>query len=741
MIKKLLCFFLGSLLLTQVAKAQPAYAFLATSGTYTPIAGGTVATINSGDFDDGFSNAIPIGFIFNYNGINYTTISGSANGWVTFGQSIATTSSTNDIAASGTRPVLAVLYEDLNLGTNANFTYTTTGTPGNQVFTLQWANLLWDYAATTPSISMQLKLYEGTNVIEFIYRQEAGAVQLNNSGGASIGITAAATGSGSYLSLSDASANPVISSTVATNTIPTRPATGQVYRWSPYCAASTTSATLEKISNVSFANINNNSTSTAGYENFTNLVAQVQPSSSVPISVTASNAIATDQVTMYIDFNRNGLFTDPGETVYTSTQGTGPFVGTVNIPAISANVLLGPTRVRVRLQNAADAGANATPCGNASFGQVEDYMVDIEFCSAANITTQPPNTAICNGGTGSIAIAATGNNLTYQWQLSTDNGATFNDVSNGSTYSGVTTNTLVISGVNPSMANYRYRARINGLCTPANTLSSAAVLSINTPAAITTNPVIATVCAGSSASFSVAASGTSPTYQWQVSTDGGITYNNISGATASTLPFSAVAQALNGNRYRAIATVATCGSVTSAAAILTVNALPVVTISTAPESQVRPGDSTFVTVGAVPGAVSYIWTLNGNVIAGANTNSVVANSLSMGAYQVTVTDINGCKNTSQSLTVDPRPTEKLFIYPNPSTGKFTVNLYSPWLSDVRTVTIYNSAGAVVVTKYFEITGNYMEMKFDLSGAAAGLYVVRVTHYYVNKEVVGKLILQ
>jgi hypothetical protein len=52
-----------------------------------------------------------------------------------------------------------------------------------------------------------------------------------------------------------------------------------------YCTADATSTAFEKISNVTFSNVNNNSTSTAGYENFTALVANVFQGISYPISI------------------------------------------------------------------------------------------------------------------------------------------------------------------------------------------------------------------------------------------------------------------------------------------------------------------------------------------------------------------------------------------------------------------------------------------------------------------------
>ncbi len=57
--------------------AQIDYAFSAVAGTYNAITSttDTLADISGyGANEEGFQNAIPLGFIFNYNGINYTTV-------------------------------------------------------------------------------------------------------------------------------------------------------------------------------------------------------------------------------------------------------------------------------------------------------------------------------------------------------------------------------------------------------------------------------------------------------------------------------------------------------------------------------------------------------------------------------------------------------------------------------------------------------------------------------------------
>ena len=87
---------------------------------------------------------------------------------------------------------------------------------------------------------------------------------------------------------------------------------------------------------------------------------------------------------------------------------------------------------------------------------------------------------------------------------------------------------------------------------------------------VTSSPSSLTVTSGQTALFSAAATGSpAPTVQWQVSSDGGATFTNVSGATSTTLTFAAD-MSQNGNSYRAVFANST-GSVTSSAASLTVN--------------------------------------------------------------------------------------------------------------------------------------------------------------------------
>jgi hypothetical protein len=183
------------------------------------------------------------------------------------------------------------------------------------------------------------------------------------------------------------------------------------------------------------------------------------------------------------------------------------------------------------------------------------------------ITTQPTNQTVTAGQTATFTAAATGSPTpTVQWQVSTDGGVTFSNIS------GATSTTLSLTTA-LSQNGYRYRAVFTNAAGTATT--TAATLSVNssTPPTITTQPTNQTVTAGQTATFTAAATGSpTPTVQWQVSTDGGATFNNVSGATSTTLSLT-TALSQNGYRYRAVFTNA-AGTATTTAATLTVNAVP-----------------------------------------------------------------------------------------------------------------------------------------------------------------------
>jgi hypothetical protein len=111
--------------------------------------------------------------------------------------------------------------------------------------------------------------------------------------------------------------------------------------------------------------------------------------------------------------------------------------------------------------------------------------------------------------------------------------------------------------------------------TASNGIQAAATqaftLTVNFAPSVTTQPSSTTATAGSTATFTAAASGNpAPTVQWQVSTNGGAAFANISGATSNTLTLTGVTASMSGYEYRAVFT-NSAGSATTSSATLTVS--------------------------------------------------------------------------------------------------------------------------------------------------------------------------
>lgn len=141
-----------------------------------------------------------------------------------------------------------------------------------------------------------------------------------------------------------------------------------------YCTATATNTADERIGNVTFGSINNTSTGTAGYENFTSVSTNVTRGTANTISITPvwTSTKYNEAYAVYIDYNKDGDFADSGELAWTKTGSqTTPVTGSITIPSTAS---LGSTRMRVMMQY------NSVPsssCGSYTYGQVEDYTLNI----------------------------------------------------------------------------------------------------------------------------------------------------------------------------------------------------------------------------------------------------------------------------------------------------------------------------------------------------------------------------
>jgi hypothetical protein len=259
-----------------------------------------------------------------------------------------------------------------------------------------------------------------------------------------------------------------------------------------YCSGGATDVVDEKISRVRYNTIDNSSTSTAGYEDFTAISTTVIQGSTQDITVNISNFFTGDLVRVWIDFNQNGNFTDPGERVVATTNtAANPAIASITIPVTTS---IGPTRMRVRMYwqpSDPDPG----PCGNTVYGQVEDYTVNIQPCIQGVFNTHPANISIQCGGNATFSITTTGSLLTYSWEYRLNASSPWLNVPALAPYSGTTTSTLTITDAPVTMNGYQYRAVIVGPCTAVD-FSNVATLTVTPVIPLVTVTPASPICTG-----------------------------------------------------------------------------------------------------------------------------------------------------------------------------------------------------------------------------------------------------
>jgi hypothetical protein len=156
-----------------------------------------------------------------------------------------------------------------------------------------------------------------------------------------------------------------------------------------YCTSKGTSVSYEYIDLVSLGSINRTSAADAGYYNgtalSTNLTAGV--SNTISFSAGFAGTAYSEYFKVYIDYNKNGVFTDAGETVVSAAASSVATTRTASftVPTSAKN---GATRMRVVMSD----NSATTSCGSYSYGETEDYTVNI------------------SGGTARLASAQTASN-------------------------------------------------------------------------------------------------------------------------------------------------------------------------------------------------------------------------------------------------------------------------------------------------------------------------------------------
>ncbi len=242
----------------------------------------------------------------------------------------------------------------------------------------------------------------------------------------------------------------------------------------------------------------------------------------------------------------------PGTSAILNSNATGTNItyqwkrnGTAIAGATSAKLILNAV-------TAADTGAyTVTVTGKCNPAQTT-APANVRFTPAPTVTKAPRDTTICIGQTAQFTVEATGNGLTYQWRK------------NGKNIDGAQGSNLTVANVTAADAT-GYDVVVTNSCN-LSTTSIAAQLKTRESVAITAQPKDTSVQTNLTATFSVTATGTSVSYQWQKNG------TNRTGDTLATLTIANVKLADSGS-YKCIVK-NQCGQLESAVAKLTVTAPP-----------------------------------------------------------------------------------------------------------------------------------------------------------------------
>ena len=127
----------------------------------------------------------------------------------------------------------------------------------------------------------------------------------------------------------------------------------------------------------------------------------------------------------------------------------------------------------------------------------------------------------------------------------------------------------------------------------------------------------------------------------------------------------------------------------------------------------------------------YKWYLNGVQIPGAVTNAYVAGQ-KLGIYRVSVSNDNQCYRISDPKTIpagivgieDTDPFKGVRIYPNPTTGMFTIEMDNNVFGDLY-IDVFTQNGSKTLNIKFDKTTEHFQTQIDLSGQSKGMYIINL----------------
>jgi hypothetical protein len=460
-----------------------------------------------------------------------------------------------------------------------------------------------------------------------------------------------------------------------------------------YCTPAPTSVDGTGITNVTVGSINNTTVAETGnYGDYTSMSTDVIQGSAVPFSVQFSTGY--DYLTkIWIDFNKDGDFTDSGEEVY---SGGNPDESNPPIPSaltgsltIPLSAPLGTTRMRI---GGTDSGPT-TPCYNSFYGSYEDYSVNIlqaPPCTGAPIAGVIASTTpvLCYTGTSTLTLSGYTNDVTgvnIQWEKTTD-GLVWTPIAGANTAE-LSTGTITQETV--------YRAVLT--CVNGNVSSTTDPFTVSVFSPSVVSVVNGNRCGTGTVSLS-AVMANADTMNWYTAPTGGTAIGT--GSSFVTPSISATTtyyvEAKN-NICSSVRTAVVANVATPPALTLSSNAATICESLSTDLITIDSGLNDYDTFDLTPSDYT------GDPYSGFNLNPAITTT-----YTLTSQSFSGlnCANTASfTVTVNPRPT---VISISPSPASICVNTITPLVT----------SGGTVVTNPLVTTMDVLPSNFTVSGTNA-----------------------
>jgi hypothetical protein len=326
------------------------------------------------------------------------------------------------------------------------------------------------------------------------------------------------------------------------------------------------------------------------------------------------------------------------------------------------------------------------------------------------INVQPSNQTVLYQGTATFSVTASGGGttLTYQWYK------------NSASISGATSSSYIIANAQTTDQGTYWVVVVNG---GGSVTSSSATLTVDVPPTIITQPQNQTATQGQSATFSVVASGTGPLgYQWYFNGTA------LSGDTSSALTLSNV-QTNNAGTYTVVVS-NVAGSVTSAAATLTVNIPPGITTQPLSQTEAEGQNVRFSVVASGTAPLGYQWYVNGTALSGDISSALTLSNVqtnNAGSYTVVVSNVAGSVTSAVAkLTVYVPPgitsqpvSQTLIPGQNASfsvVASGTAPLSYQWNFNDRALSGATSSALTLSNVQTSIAGNYSVVVTNIAGS-------------------------